>query len=104
MFRKLSGVAAGAAMLLGLASVSAEALPLAPASGLSAAPAVTLVSGGCGPFAHRNPFGECRPGGGFGGPGYGGPGYGRPRYGDEGDYGRRCFIRPTPFGPRRICR
>ena len=45
----------------------------------------------------------------FGGGGYGGYyrpygprayGYG-PRYG----YGyRRCFIRPTPFGPRRICR
>ena len=47
----------------------------------------------------------------FGG-GYGYGGYGRP-YGFRGGYGpgygygygyRRCFIRPTPFGPRRICR
>ena len=35
------------------------------------------------------------------GPRYGyGPGYG---YGYGYGY-RRCFIRPTPFGPRRICR
>ena len=37
---------------------------------------------------HRNFRGFCVPGG-F---------YGRP-YG----FGPRCFIRPTPFGPRRIC-
>ncbi len=95
MIRKTFGLAAGAAMLLGLATAGAEALPLAPASDLSAAPAVTLVSGGCGPFSHRGPFGGCRPGGGYGRPGF---------YGHPGFYGRRCFIRPTPFGPRRICR
>ena len=43
-----------------------------------------------------------------GGYGYGyrrhfGPGFYGPRYGYGYGY-RRCFIRPTPFGPRRICR
>lgn len=101
MMRKMLGLAAGATLLLGLATAGADALPLAAAPGPSDAPAVTLVSGGCGPFGHRNPFGECRPGGGFrGGPGFGGSRY----YGRPDDYGRRCFIRPTPFGPRRVCR
>lgn len=101
MIRKTFGLAAGVAVLLGLATSGADALPLVVAPGLSDAPAVTLVSGGCGPFGHRNPFGECRPGGGFrGGPGFDGPGYD----GRRGYYGRRCFIRSTPFGPRRVCR
>lgn len=99
MIRKTFGAAAGAAMLLGLGTANADAVPFAAATGLSDIPAVTLVSGGCGPFGHRNYFGECRPGGG----GF----YGRPAYGygyGGGYYGRRCFIRPGPFGPRRICR
>jgi hypothetical protein len=48
------------------------------------------VAQGCGPGYHRGPYGGCRPfRGGF---------YGAPRF------ERRCWVRPTPFGPRRVCR
>ncbi|WP_246725088.1 hypothetical protein [Beijerinckia sp. L45] len=46
-------------------------MPLAPV-GDAAAPRVTLVYGGCGPYGHRGPYGGCRPGGQLSG------------------YGRRC--------------
>ena len=69
---------AAAAVLAGAMAISAapaealpagiQALPLA-----SGQPEVTLVSGGCGPYRHRGPFGGCRPN--FVGPVYG---YGRP--------------------------
>lgn len=108
MMRKTFVLAAGAAMLLGLATAGADALPLAPAASLSDAPATVLVSGGCGPYGHRNYYGECRPGGRgyYGRPVYRGPVYGfaGPRFGPRGYYGRRCFIRETYYGPRRVCR
>jgi hypothetical protein len=47
-------------LLLGAAlPASALTVPLLPNSG--SAPAVTLVSGGCGHLAHRDPWGVCRP-------------------------------------------
>lgn len=70
----------------------ANAAPLGPAivgTGGAEAP-VVRVAGGCGPGFFRTPYGFCRPFRRF---------YGPPRF-----YGRRCFLRPTPFGPRRICR
>ena len=101
LLRGLLGMAAGLGMLGGLAVTSAEGMPIAPPASLSADTAVTLVRDGCGPGYVRTPYGRCRPGGGYRGRGYdrpprffGGPGYG----------GRRCVIRNTYDGPRRICR
>lgn len=90
---------AAACVAGGLGLATAEAAPFAPASGLAgaavagAAP-VTQAAYVCGPWGCR-----WRPGPRWGGYGYYGP---RPVYG----YGppRRCFWRPTPWGPRRICR
>ena len=67
-------------------AVTADAMPVAGAAA-SAAPELILVSGGCGPDFHRTPFGACRPNGFF-----------------HPGFERRCFIRPTPYGPRRFCR
>jgi hypothetical protein len=64
-------------------------MSLAPAASLSDASTVTLARDGCGPYGHRSNYGYCKPNG--------GPVY-APRYVP------RCFIRPTPYGPRRICR
>lgn len=89
---------AGAALFL--ASAGAQAMPVAPADAISADPAISHVAQGCGPGMARGPAGFCRPMG--GGMGYGrgrGMGYGRSDFGP-----RRCFVRPTPFGPRRVCR
>jgi hypothetical protein len=77
--KKIILAAAAASSLLfggiGAASaMTAGAIPLASDS----APAVTLVSGGCGPAFHRGPYGGCRPNfGGYGGrgPGWRGPGW-----------------------------
>ncbi len=52
-----------AACMLG-AALPASALTVAPLSGAASAPEVTLVSGFCGPYAHRTPWGACRPNGG----------------------------------------
>lgn len=81
--------ASAAAFMLSVAA--AEALPIAQPDGLSAAPEITLVSGGCGRYAHRGPYGGCRPGSyGF---------YGRPRpFGFYG-YGHPRFYRH--YGYRR---
>ncbi|MGH1570466.1 hypothetical protein ACRAWG_07045 [Methylobacterium sp. P31] len=66
----------------GLAS-AASAAPLAP---VIAGPAhVTDAASGCGPGFASGRFTRCRP-------------VGR-RF-----FGPRCFVRPTPVGPRRICR
>jgi hypothetical protein len=62
---------------------------------------VILVSGGCGPYWHRGPYGGCQPGGQWGYPGGGGgrvpfivgPGGGRfcpPGY-HLGQYGGACW-------------
>jgi hypothetical protein len=85
----LKMLAAAAALASGLGSVSAaSAAPLAPvaAATIAGAAQITDVAMGCGPGFARGPYGRCRPiARGF-----------RP--------GPRCFVRPTPVGPRRICR
>ncbi len=80
--------AAGTALSLGAAQVQAmPAISAAPSAGNVE---ITPVAEGCGPGYHRNFRGFCVPGGFYGRPFvYGGP---------------RCFVRPTVFGPRRICR
>ncbi|MCJ2016087.1 MULTISPECIES: hypothetical protein [unclassified Methylobacterium] len=79
-------LAAAAAVIAGLGSASALAAPLTPAA-LAGPAAVTTVAFGCGPGWAPGPYGRCR------------PIYRRPRF-----YGPRCFVRPTPYGPRRVCR
>ncbi|WP_165490970.1 GCG_CRPN prefix-to-repeats domain-containing protein [Lichenihabitans psoromatis] len=76
-------------------SIAALAVPLAaPVQAmpiqhdLGADAAATLISGGCGPYGHRGPYGGCRPGGGWGGPGWGGPGWRGPGWGGPGWRGR----------------
>lgn len=78
----------------GLAAAPASAAPAGPGLGGLLAPEapVTQVAQGCGPGFARGPYGRCR------------PMYGRPYYGAPRVYGRRCFVRPTPYGPRRVCR
>lgn len=114
------GLAAGLALLGSLAAGSVEAMPIAPRASLAAEAPVMVVRDGCGPGYFRTPYGRCRPAGGFGergydrprffggfgydGPRYGGRGYDRPRYGGRGYDGRRCVIRNTYDGPRRVCR
>ncbi len=81
-------IAAVASLAVGTAS--AEAMPSEAASGIGAAPQVTLVAEGCGPGFRRGFLGRCVPfRGGFDRPVVAGP---------------RCFIRDTGFGPRRVCR
>lgn len=74
---------------------TAQAAPLSPLlpGTLQADAPVTLVAQGCGPGFARGPYGGCRS---FYGP--------RRLYGPRPYYARRCFIRPTPYGPRRFCR
>ncbi len=76
-------IAAATAASLMVSVGAAQAFPVAPTDTLTAAPDITLVSGGCGPFGHRGFYGGCRPNG---GPGF----YGRP-YGNRGFYGHRRF-------------
>jgi hypothetical protein len=47
-----------------------QAMPIGNVSGGDAQ--VILVSGGCGPYWHRGPYGGCQPGGQWGFPGGGG--------------------------------
>jgi hypothetical protein len=67
MNRRILANLAGAAAIAGtlaVASSPAQALPagLQPLPLASAGPPeVTLVSGGCGPYGHRTPWGACRP-------------------------------------------
>lgn len=83
-------LAAGAS--LACATVGADAMPAGAIAGASEAPAVTLVSGGCGPYRHRGPYGACVPNGAYYRPAYGyyGPRYYRPY--------ARCGIRVGPIG------
>jgi hypothetical protein len=87
--RKTLGLAAAAAMMFGLGAVGAEAMPLVPSASLADASSVTLVRDGCGPYGHRSNYGYCKANG-------------APVYAPR--YAPRCFIRSTPYGPRRICR
>ncbi len=76
-------ILAAAIGLAGLASAPVQAMDIvaSPAS----APAVTLVSGGCGIGFHRGPYGGCRPNGYYGGGGA--VVVGAPAYGVHGVYG-----------------
>ncbi|AWN36294.1 GCG_CRPN prefix-to-repeats domain-containing protein [Methylobacterium radiodurans] len=86
--RTILGLAA-ALTLGGLGAAStAQAAPLGVGTPLAGQSPIETVAQGCGPGWARGPYGRCRP---FAGP---------PR----GFYGRRCFLRPTPYGPRRVCR
>ncbi len=86
---------AAAIGFLGLANAPVQAMPIAPLP--APAPAVTLVSGGCGIGFHRGPYGGCLPNGYYGGGGavvVGAPAYGyhggvygvHPGYGVHGGY------------------
>ncbi len=57
-----------AGAVLAATTLVAGAMPAAPATGSADAPSLTLVSGGCGPAAHRDFRGFCRPNGFFRGP------------------------------------
>jgi hypothetical protein len=86
-------MAAAAAAMLTVSIGAAEAFPVAPVAGVAAAPEITLVSGGCGPYRHRGPYGGCRPGGG---------GFFHPGFGYRHGYGPGPFHRRFhPYGYRR---
>lgn len=96
MRRLILAAAAAAAFTMSLGA--AEAMPVAPADALEASTAITLVSGGCGPYGHRTPYGNCRPNGprrfygqsyGF----YGGPRFYRPYHPYHRFYGPQPFFR-----------
>ena len=46
--------------VLAATTIAAGAMPAAPAGGSAETPSLTLVSGGCGPAAHRDFRGFCR--------------------------------------------
>lgn len=88
----LFGIALGSLGLL--AAASASAMPVGAAPGAGAL--ITQTAGGCGPYAHPNRFGRCEPNM-------------RRRFEEHRFEERRrmeprCFIRETPYGPRRFCR
>ena len=71
LFMSLAAAALAAATLpalsVGASAMSATGMPGAQALPLAAdAPAITLASGGCGPYRHRGVNGFCYPGGGGG--------------------------------------
>ena len=65
---------------------SAASLPLTSSPTPNAG--IELMYGGCGVYAHRGPYGGCRPGGQYGG--YI-PGRGCPPGWHVGPYGRQCW-------------
>ena len=81
MLAKLFAVAAG--RTFAVVSFDAGAVPALSLS-LQQPLHVTQIAGGCGPGWHRGPYGGCRR--------------------NWGPVGRRCWFRPTPYGPRRVCR
>jgi hypothetical protein len=106
--RKTLLLAAAVSLSAALAPIDAQAFSASPGPSGYQSPGITLVEGGCGYGYHRGPYGGCRPNG----PGWGGPGPGvvlapgpvvvpipLPGVG----YGRRCWMRETPYGPRRVC-
>jgi hypothetical protein len=72
----------GAGMLF--MTSGAQAFPVAP--DVSHSSNVIRVAGGCGIGWHRGPWGGCRP-----------------NYYYAGRSYPRCWWRPTPWGPRRVC-
>ncbi|SEC31172.1 hypothetical protein SAMN05444161_0895 [Rhizobiales bacterium GAS191] len=103
--RKAFLLAAAVSLSAALAPIDAQAFSVSPSNSGYQSPNITLVAGGCGYGYHPGPYGGCRPNGpGWGGPrpGWVGPGpVVMPGYGYG--YGRRCWMRPTPYGPRRVC-
>ena len=89
-------IAASAFAGLAMLSFGAEAMPADTGSNDAG---IVLVSGGCGPDGHRGPYGGCQPNA----RPYFAP---RPRYEPRPYFAPRprCFIRPTPYGPQRVCR
>jgi hypothetical protein len=79
-----AGVFAGALGLMA-GMPSAQAMPVSNIGNGDAQ--LILVSGGCGPYWHRGPYGGCQPGGQWGYPGGGGGGV-EPIFGPGG--GRWC--------------
>ena len=72
---------AASAVALGLslaAMTASQAMPLAPPAQAFSAE-IIQVSGGCGPYGHRGPYGGCR------------PVYNCPPGWHSGPYGQRCF-------------
>jgi len=67
------------ALGLGLASMSAQAMPLAPIDQSAASREIIHVAQGCGPGFHRGPAGACR------------PLYNCPPGWHTGPYGKKCF-------------
>lgn len=89
MIKLACGVLVGAVV----ASGCAQAFPIAPRVQLPANDIIE-VRGGCGLGWHRGPWGVCRPNGAIH---VAGPyAYAPPPY-------VRCWWRPTPWGPRRVC-
>lgn len=85
-------IAIAAAAMLTVGSFAAEALPAASSvpAAYSGVPHVLPVSGGCGIYRHRGPYGGCQP---------------NVRRPFVRRFVRRCVIRRGPFGGRRrICR
>ena len=81
----IAASAFAAAFCLMAGMPNAQAMPMGNAG--NGAAQVILVSGGCGPYWHRGPYGGCRPGGQWGYPG-GGDGGVSPIFGPYG--GRWC--------------
>jgi hypothetical protein len=67
------------ALGLGLMSMSAQAMPLAPIDQSAASREIIHVAQGCGPGFHRGPAGACR------------PLYNCPPGWHTGPYGKKCF-------------
>ena len=85
-----------AAAFAGMAFMAAGGAQAMPADiGVANSDAsIILVSGGCGPFAHRDFYGRCV--GNFVRP--------RPYFAPRPIYRPRCWIQQTYYGPRRVCR
>lgn len=60
----LKKIVVAGALALSVGMSAAQAEPLAAYTGNGAS--VILVSGGCGPYGHRGPYGGCQPGGQWG--------------------------------------
>lgn len=89
MRRLMLSMAAVVAGGLGATAVHASPLSIGPFEGVRAP--IAQVADGCGPGFHRNPWGRCRPNGGYG--------YGPPPYGPRGYGYDRGYDRPPPPPP-----
>ena len=86
----LAAVFTGAIALM---TLPAQAFPVSPISSAGTSSDIVQVRGGCGRGWHRGPYGGCR------------RNWARGRYVVPRRYvGPRCWFKPTPWGPRRVCR